>query len=81
MLESADRLGQARTQLSELVGEYPATPQYLVRFARVLIRLNELDEAQRQLARLEPLEPDSERVRAVRAALARARKKDVNEVP
>ncbi len=81
MLESADRLGQARTRLSELVDEYPATPQYIVRYARILIRMNELDEAQRQVARLEPLEPDSERVREVRAALARAREKDMNHVP
>ena len=48
MLESADRLAQARTQLSELVDEYPATPQYMVRYARILICLDELDEAERR---------------------------------
>jgi hypothetical protein len=81
MLESADRLGQARTQLSELVDEYPETPQYMVRYARILICMNELDEAERQVARFEPLEPDSERVRDVRTLLARAKKSSVNGMP
>ena len=41
MLESADRLEEARSQLSDLVHEYPAAPLYLIRYFRLLIRLNE----------------------------------------
>jgi tetratricopeptide (TPR) repeat protein len=81
MLESAERLGQARTQLSELVDEHPATPHYLVRFARILIRMNELDEAERQVARLETLEPGSDRLRRVRTALTRAKKSSSEKSP
>jgi tetratricopeptide (TPR) repeat protein len=73
MLESADRLGQARAQLAELTDEYPAVPQYLVLHARILIRMSDLDEAERQVARLETLEPNSERVRELRTALSRGK--------
>src|SRR5262249_27427110 len=37
MLESADKLNQARTRLAELVDENPRTPLYLARHAHLLI--------------------------------------------
>lgn len=73
MLESADRLADARGQLAELTSEYPHEPRLLVRSAHLLIRLEELDEAQRLVTRLEAMEPNSRRVNEVRLALARAR--------
>jgi hypothetical protein len=63
------------------VDEYPATLQYLVRYAQILIRMNELDEAERQVVRLEALEPGSDRARDVRTALARAKKSFGNGMP
>jgi hypothetical protein len=73
MLETANKLGEARSQLSDLADEYPTVSQYLVRYARMLIRMNELDEADRQVARLERLQQGSSRAREVRAALTRAK--------
>ena len=73
MLESANQLGQARSQYVEMVDEVPLATQYLVRYARLLIRTGELDDAERQLARLQTLEPNSARVREVRAAFNRAK--------
>src|ERR1019366_9145010 len=81
MFEAAGNLGQARLQLSEVLDEAPAQPQYLVRCARLLIRTRELDEAAGLIARLESLEPTSERVRNVKAALTRARKDAVVPTP
>ncbi len=75
LLEATNNLGQARTHLSEVVDQYPTVPLYLVRYARVLIKAGELDEAQGLLARLDKLEPASDRVRAVRAALTEAERR------
>ena len=75
MLESAGNRNDARSQLSELVDEHPAMPQYLVRYAGLLIRMGERDDAERVIARLEALEPGSERMREVRTALTRAPQK------
>jgi tetratricopeptide (TPR) repeat protein len=75
LLESAGNLNDARSQLSELVDEYPAMAQYLVRYARLLIQMSELEDAERAIARLEALEPGSERAREVRMALTRAKQK------
>ena len=72
LLESAGHLNDARSQLSELVDENPAMAQYLVRYARLLIRMSEREDAERAIARLEALEPGSERTREVRMALTRA---------
>ena len=58
-----------RTQLAAAVDESPTEPRYLVRFARLLLRLNEVAEAASVIARLESLEPTSERVSDVKAAL------------
>ncbi len=74
MLEAADSAGAARDQLAEAVDEAPLAPQYRAAYAGLLIRMGELDEAQRQLARLEQLEPGSARSAAVRSALERAGK-------
>ena len=73
MLESAGRLVPARTQFAELADDYPFVSQYLIRYARILIRMNELDDAGRVVARLETLEPGSDRVRELRTALARGK--------
>jgi tetratricopeptide (TPR) repeat protein len=71
MLESVGALGQARTQLAEAVHEQ-ATPMLLVRYARLLIQLAELPEAERTVARLEALEPESPRVRELRKSINQA---------
>ncbi|HZZ78860.1 MAG TPA: tetratricopeptide repeat protein [Gemmataceae bacterium] len=72
MLESAGTLGAARDQLAEALDESGYAPQFVAAFARLLIRAGDLDEARRQLTRLEAAEPTSERTAAVRAALAEA---------
>ncbi len=72
MFESATRLGEARRQLAELDSAYPNTPRTLVRLARLLIRMDDLDEAKQLIMRLETLEPRSDRVAEVRQLLARA---------
>lgn len=77
MLEAADSLGQARAHLSEIVDQHPTAPSYLIRYARVLIKLGELAEAERMVARLQTLEPASDRVRSISAALADAKRKAV----
>ncbi|MBI2804433.1 MAG: tetratricopeptide repeat protein [Planctomycetes bacterium] len=69
MLESARQFGPARMLLAEVVAEHPATPVYLTRYASILIRMEETEEAERVLARLEALEPGSERARTLRAEL------------
>ena len=73
MLEATNNLGQARTQLAAVVDENPMMPQYLVRYARLLIRAGDLAEAGRLIARLETLEPNSERLRELKTALVRAK--------
>jgi tetratricopeptide (TPR) repeat protein len=73
--EAAGNLGAARSQLSAAVDESPSEPRYLVRFARLLIRTGEREEAGRVIAHLELLEPASERVGAVKASLVRAERK------
>jgi tetratricopeptide (TPR) repeat protein len=73
MLASAGRLGEARAQLAELEGEHPNTPRVLVRYARLLIRMEDVEEAQRLATRLEALEPNSARVLEVRLALPGAK--------
>ncbi len=72
MFEAANQFNQARTQLAEAADENPTSPQYLAFYANILIRCEDLDEAARQLTRLEALEPASERTNAVRQALKRA---------
>lgn len=71
MLEAAGNPGQARTQLAAAVNEQPS-PQFLVRFARLLIHMGEMTEAERTVTRLETLEPNSARVRDLRKAMTRA---------
>jgi cellulose synthase operon protein C len=70
MLEAAGYLAQARSQLAEAVAEQPVCVPFLIRYARILIRTEDLDEARRQLTRVEALEPGSARVRDLRRALA-----------
>jgi tetratricopeptide (TPR) repeat protein len=72
MLESAGTLGTARDQLAEALDESGYAPHFVAAYARLLIRAGDLDEAQRQLKRLEAAEPYSERTAGVRAALAEA---------
>jgi tetratricopeptide (TPR) repeat protein len=74
LLEAAGQLGPARSHLAEVVDQAP-TMHYLVPFTRVLIKLGEFEEAQRMLARLEALQPSSERVRSLQRALTEAQKK------
>ena len=71
MLETAGSLGQARAQLAEAVEECPLAGQYLTRYALILIRVGDLDEARRVIVRLETLEPGNGRLREVQAALAK----------
>jgi tetratricopeptide (TPR) repeat protein len=73
MLEAIDQVGPARNQLAEAVDETPAA-HFLARFTHLLVRNFEFEEARRQFNRLESLEPDGERVRELRALLARATK-------
>jgi tetratricopeptide (TPR) repeat protein len=79
--EAAGNLGAARSQLSAAVDEAPTEPRYLVRFARLLIRIGEWEEAARVIARLEALEPASERVSAVKASLVRAEQNGKAQMP
>jgi predicted Zn-dependent protease len=69
MLEAAGQVEQARTHLAELVDEFPDEPRMLVRYARLLLRLEERGEARRLLARVDKLEPNSERVTELRKLL------------
>ena len=64
-----------RSQLSDLVNEHPTAAHFLACYVRLLIRMDELEDAERQLARLETLEPGSDRLRECRTALARAKQK------
>jgi Flp pilus assembly protein TadD len=72
MLEDGNLLIPACAQLAEAVSQRPRSPQYIARYIHLLIRTEDLDEAARQMKQLEKLEPDSQRTRNARAALARA---------
>ncbi|MSQ93529.1 MAG: tetratricopeptide repeat protein [Gemmataceae bacterium] len=54
--------------MAELEGEHPNTLRVLVRYARLLMRMDDVAEAQRLVTRLEALEPSSARVRELRLA-------------
>ena len=71
MLEAAGYAGQARTQLVEAVNEQPS-PWILARYARLLIQLGEMPEAERTVNRLEKMEQNSIRVKQLRNAIAGA---------
>ena len=73
MLDAADMPNQACEQLVDVLNENPNVPHYLARFVHLLIRSNDLDEAERQLRRLEDLEPGSERTRSLRTNLTRVK--------
>jgi predicted Zn-dependent protease len=79
--EAAGNLAAARSQLSAAVDDSPSEPRYLARYARLLMRIGEWEEAGRVAARLESLEPASERVSAVKAALARAAQSGKQKAP
>ena len=66
MLESAGNVVAARDQLAEAVDEAPHEAYFLTPYIRVLIRAGDLDDAGRQLARLEGVEPGSSRASALR---------------
>jgi thioredoxin-like negative regulator of GroEL len=75
MYEAAGQFGQARTLLAELSTQDPREARYLYRNASLLIRMDDVDEAERALKRLHDLEPNSHRVREVRAAIVQAKQK------
>lgn len=72
MLEAADLLTEARGQLADAADEAP-TVENLTRYVNLLVRVDDFDEADRQIGRLEALAPPGERVRDLRTALARAK--------
>jgi len=72
MLESAMHLEQARGLLSDLAEEQPRSAQAAAAYARILIRLQDRDAAESEVARLERLEPNSERTRRIRAEFSAA---------
>jgi tetratricopeptide (TPR) repeat protein len=69
---AAGRLPDARDELSQVVALDRAGPEPLVRLVDLLIRTDELAEAEAFLARLERIEPTSARTRALRDALRQA---------
>jgi tetratricopeptide (TPR) repeat protein len=73
LLESAGKRSEARPILADLTDEQPSAAHVLVRYAGLLIRMGELDDAERVVTRLEKLEPGSQRTREVRAELGRAK--------
>jgi Tfp pilus assembly protein PilF len=73
MLNAGNLPGQASAQLAEAVNEQPTNAQYVARYIQQLLRGNDFDGAERQLKRLEELEPSSERSRNLRVLLANAK--------
>jgi tetratricopeptide (TPR) repeat protein len=70
MLNAANLTGQASSQLAEAVNDQPTNAQFIARYIQQLIRGNDLDGAERQLKRLEELEPASDRLRSLRTQLS-----------
>ena len=62
---------RARELLFSLLAEHDRQPQYLAGLVRLLLARGDADEARLWLGRLERVEPDSPRTRALKAELAR----------
>lgn len=74
LYEGAGNFAAAREQLAEAADEAPREPFVLAPYIHMLIRTGDLDDARRQFARLEALEPASPRTLAAKAALQDAGK-------
>ncbi len=72
---AANKPAQARTVLQPLATQLDPSPQYVARYADVLIRTGDLDAAATYLAQLERWEPQSPRTRTLAAALRQAQQK------
>jgi tetratricopeptide (TPR) repeat protein len=72
LLVSAGKAPAARSVLEPLATQPAPLPQYLARYADVLVRTGDLDQASRHVAQLERWEPNTTRTRALQAALQKA---------
>jgi Tfp pilus assembly protein PilF len=73
LYEAAGKLDQAREELAQVVALEGQAPEYLAPLIRILIRTDELAEAEAYLSRLEKREPGSERAHSLHADLQKAR--------